>query len=75
MTVTWRDLWIRRQRAARRNRFNLAHALNAAAWADDEIEWREIASESLVRRQQIDAAKDPLKLEQAKRNRLRALEF
>jgi hypothetical protein len=75
MTATFRDLWLRRQRAARRNRFAIAHARCIAHNYPDHIAWVKIDTEGLLCQQQTDAAKDPLILLNAKRKRLRALEF
>jgi len=75
VTATFRDLWLRRQRAARRNRFKIAHARCIAHNYPDQIEWVKIASEGLLRQQQTDAAKDPLDLANAKRKRLQRPKF
>jgi len=42
VTVTFRDLWLRRYRAGLRNRFQIMHNINRAAWGAYLIEWREI---------------------------------
>jgi hypothetical protein len=75
VTVTFRDLWLRRHRAARATRFKLAHNLNRALWADDAIEWRVIAPDGATAAALNRMAQQSSKRQQAKRNRLRALEF
>jgi hypothetical protein len=75
VTATFRDLWLRRQRKARAARFKLAHNRCLAVQQTVEIEWVEIDCSGLTDRIRSEVAEDPLKLELAKRNRLRASKF
>jgi len=69
VTVTFRDLWLRRQRVSRATRFQLAHNLNRAMWADDKIEWHQIDTGGLSARQRADMVLDTFRLQLAERNR------
>lgn len=75
MTVTFRDLWLRRERKARAAKFALMKARNQQLWRTPDIEWVEIDTGGLTDRQFFDAAQSTLKSVNAKRNRLRALQF
>jgi hypothetical protein len=75
MTVTFRDLWLRRQRVARATRFQLMHNLNRALWADDQIEWVKIDTGGLPALQKSSRLYQSWNSELAKRNRLRASKF
>jgi len=75
VTVTFRDLWLRRQRAARESKFQRTHQLARLLWDDNKIEWHQIDTEGLLARQKFDMAQQSSSRENAKRNRLRAKEF